>query len=91
MGERQSPERLECPYIDTCTAPVTQQQYETYCKELTLNPHKEPNYMSLRVVTPTGDIVGCPSYYRLEQTPRAWRRRMEMGLDDAGAGSARRR
>jgi hypothetical protein len=78
VPERQAPERLECPYIDTCTAPVTQQQYEAYCKELALTPH-QPNYLA------------CPAYQKLEVSPRAWKRRMETGLDNDSAGAARRR
>jgi len=78
MGERATPERLECPFIDLCTAQVTQQQYETYCNELMLNPH-QPNYQV------------CQSYQRLMNSPRVWKARFEGSLDDQGYGSSRSR
>jgi hypothetical protein len=78
MGERISPERLECPFTDICPTPVTQQQYEEYCMELMTMPH-QPNYLV------------CQSYQRLMNSPRVWKKRMEGSLDDMGYGSSRTR
>jgi hypothetical protein len=78
VGERVAPERLECPFIDLCSAQVTQQQYESYCMELMTTPH-QPNYLV------------CQSYQRLMNSPRVWKKRMEGSLDDTGYGSTRTR
>jgi len=78
MSERLNPEHLECPFVDTCTAQVTQQQYESYCNELIVNP-KDPNYYM------------CPAYQKLQSSPRVWKARFQGSIDDKGYGSSRSR
>lgn len=77
-SERKPPESYECPFTDTCTAPVTQGQYESYCSELSLIP-KDPNYMV------------CPAYQRLLTCPRMWRQRIQGKREDAAFSSSRTR
>lgn len=80
MSERPPNEirRIECPFIESCTAQVTQQQYEAYCNEVATTPH-QPNHQV------------CPTYQKLMNSPRMWRTREQGSIDDMGQGQSRTR
>ena len=83
MGERKPPTVYECPFLPgtegiVCTAPVSEKQYNGYCREIPQG-EKEPNYLS------------CPAYVQYMKAPIMTMRRLYSADMDVAFGHSRRR
>ena len=77
----------ECPMMGICLVVVTESQYDMYCREITEDGGKTPNYAAL-IDAP---IPGCNEFRRLQNIPRMWKSRGYSADIDRGSRQARDR